>query len=323
MMFSPDDFAHLKIPLESIRSAANNFSYSLGEHLYATKYIGLLSLSGKLITICARRFKKEHEDRDELFWTEVYMLSSLKHKNLVSIIGFCDEDDEKIIIYKDPSWGISLSNYLSDPMRLTWVRRLEISVGLANVLSYIYYDEPRDFSVIHRNINCYTVLMNDDWEPMLMDWELSLKIKASERHHSFHTHTVSSVWDREGYADPTYLETNTVNHKSDIYSFGIVLFELLCGRESKIGDQDNKYLAPMAIFHYGEKILDDIIDPDLWKQMDPQSFDVFAKTAYDCLNEDRSQRPNIDEIVTRLESALKLQMDHVRLFSVSSFFNTE
>ncbi|GKE79587.1 kinase-like domain-containing protein, partial [Tanacetum coccineum] len=276
MMFSSDDFAHLKIPLQNFLIATDNFSDKNlgGEHLYAKKYWGRLLQSGELIDICVRRFKEEHEDRNELFWTEVCMLSSLKHKNIVSIIGFCDENDEKIIIYKYPSRA-SLFNYLSDPMMFTWVRRLEICVGLANMLSYIHYDELRDFSVIHRNINCYTVWINDEWEPMLVDWELSLKIKASQRHHSFHTHTVS-VWDREGYADQAYLETKSVNHKSDIYSFGIVMFELLCGRKSMADHQDNKYLTPMAIFHYREKILDEIIDPVLWKQMDPQSFHVFA-----------------------------------------------
>ncbi|GJS79714.1 kinase-like domain, phloem protein 2-like protein [Tanacetum coccineum] len=272
MMFSPDIFAHLKIPLQKILIATNYFDEEnlLGEHIYAKKYEGRLWQSDELITICVRRFKEEHEDRNELFWTEVSMLSSLKHKNIVSIIGFCDENDEKIIIYKCPSRA-SLFNYLSDPMMFTWVRRLEICVGLANMLSYIHYDELHDFSVIHRNINCYTVWINDEWEPMLVDWELSLKIKASQRHHSFHTHTVS-VWDREGYADQAYLETKSVNHKSDIYSFGIVMFELLCGRKSMADHQDNKYLTPMAIFHYREKILDEIIDPVLWKQMDPQSF---------------------------------------------------
>ncbi|PWA84413.1 protein kinase-like domain, Phloem protein 2-like protein [Artemisia annua] len=286
MMFSPDDFAHLRIPLKDIRSFTNNFSpiYLLGEHLYATKYFGHQWQCGELIHFSTRRFKTEHEDRNELFWTEVYMLSSLKHKNLVSIFGFCDEDDEKVIIYnytRLPRANLSdyrlsnfrLSNYLSDPISLTWVRRSEICVALANLLSYIYYDEPRDFSVIHRNINSYTVWISNDWKPMLTDWELSLKIKASERHHSFHTPTISSVWDREGYVDPTCLETNTVNHKSDIYSFGI---------------------------------------------MDPQSINVFAKTAYDCLNEERSERLNINEIVIRLEGALKLQMDHGSFTSIST-----
>ncbi|GKA23915.1 kinase-like domain, phloem protein 2-like protein, partial [Tanacetum coccineum] len=232
------------------------------------------------------------------------MLSSLQHKNLVSIFGFCNEVGAETIIYKCPSRG-RLEYFLSNPM-LTWVKRLDISIGIARALSYIHYDEPRDFSVIHRNISSEAIQLNNDWEPKLSQFQHSMNIKASERHHTFHS---DSVWSTKGYTDPTYVETGKVNHKSDIYSFGIVLFELLCGRKSVRDDQDNKYLTPVAIFHYREKILDGIIDPDLWKQMDPRSLNIFAETAYECLNEEQSQRPNIDQIVTRLEKALELQLE--------------
>ncbi|GJZ95677.1 kinase-like domain, phloem protein 2-like protein [Tanacetum coccineum] len=237
---------------------------------------------------------------------EISMLSNLKHKNLVSLVGFCDENDEKIIINKDDTRG-SLSNYLSDPMLLTWVRRLKICVGIAHALSNIHYDEARDFSVIHRLITSGTVVLSDDWEPKLSDFECSMKIGASERNHSFHTYTPTYV---NGYGDPTYIETKSVNHKSDIYSFGIVLFELLCGRESIIDEDDNKYLGLAAIFHYRNKILEELIDPVLWKQMDLQSFDMFAAIAYECLDEERSRRPNIDDIVPRLEKALELALEN-------------
>ncbi|GKA97183.1 hypothetical protein Tco_0825077, partial [Tanacetum coccineum] len=88
------------------------------------------------------------------------------------------------------------------------------------------------------------------------------------------------------------------------------MFELLCGRKSVIANYTNKYLALMAITHYREKKLHEIIDWDLWKQMDSQSLNIFAETAYDCLNEERSQRPNIDEIVPKLEQALKLACEN-------------
>ncbi|GKE58718.1 kinase-like domain, phloem protein 2-like protein, partial [Tanacetum coccineum] len=296
-----NEFAHLKVPLESIISVTNNFDEEnvIGENGFTKDYRGRLLWSGELIDIIARRFDN---DGEQLFWTEFSMLSTLKHKNLVSLVGFCDENDEKIIINRLETRGF-LSQYLSDPVLLTWVRRLEISVGIAHALSYIHYDEPRDFSVIHRKISSYTVLLNDDWEPNLCDFENSMKIKASQRHHSFHT---NKLWYVNGYGDPTYLETKSVNHKSDMYSFGIVLFELLCGRKSVSDDQDNKYLATLAITHYQEKKLDNIIDRDLWKQIDLHSFNTVAETAYECLDEKRSRRPNIDDIVPRLEKALKL-----------------
>ncbi|GKE32850.1 kinase-like domain, phloem protein 2-like protein [Tanacetum coccineum] len=320
-----DDLAHLKIPLEDVLSATNNFDDEnlLGEDASEKGYKGQLLLSGEVINIFARRLNKEWFDGDQQFWTEVSLLSSLKHKNLVSLVGFCDDNDEKVIIYKRET-RLSLYNYLSHSMSLTWVRRLEISVGIAQALSYIYYDESRDFGVIHRNIDSPSIQLNDDCEPKLGDFIRSMKIKASERHQSF---DIDKVWSTDGYTDPTYIETKKANHKSDIYSFGIVMFELLCGRTAVIkDDQDNKYLALVAVTHYREKKLDEIIDRDLWKQMDSdQSFNIFVETAYECLNEERSQRPNIDEIVPKLEKALKLACENrpVRplFFSLPSFYH--
>ncbi|GKC07187.1 kinase-like domain, phloem protein 2-like protein, partial [Tanacetum coccineum] len=305
MSLPSNEFAHLRVPLQNILSATNNFDEEnvISTSNFGKRYKGQLLWSGELIDITAKRFNTEWKDGEQLLSTEVSMLSNLKHKNVVSLIGFCDEKDEKIIITMYDTWGM-LIEYLSDPMLLTWVRRLEICVALAHALSYIHYDELRDFSVIHRNINGGTIGLNDNWEPKLCNFEYSLKIKASQRHHSFHT---NEPWYVNGYGDPTYIDTKSVNNKSDIYSFGIVLFELLCGRESTIDIDSNKYLAPLAITHYREKRLEEIIDWDLWKQMDSQSFDIFTETAYDCLNEERSQRPNIDEIVTRLEKALEHQ----------------
>nr|GFA92599.1 protein kinase-like domain-containing protein [Tanacetum cinerariifolium] len=214
-----DDFAHLEIPLENILTATNSFKNVVGGNGFVKYYKGELLLSGELINILAERLNKEWFDGERQFWMEVSLLSSLKHKNLISLVRFCDDNDEKVIIYKSETRA-SLSKYLSDSMSLTWVRRLEISVGIAHALSYIHYDE-----------------------------------------------------------------------------------------KSVTQFQDNKYLAPVAIFHYREKTLDDIINPDLWKQMDRRSLNVFAEIAYDCLNEERYQRPNIDETVTRLKKALELQLE--------------
>ncbi|GJY16010.1 kinase-like domain, phloem protein 2-like protein, partial [Tanacetum coccineum] len=314
---SPNHLAHLRIPFEDIESATNYFAEEnvIDTDGFGKSYKGQFVWSGELIDITAQRLinNKWDDEKEQKFWTDISMLSSLKHENVVSIVGFCNEVGAETIIYKCSYRG-RLENYLSDPMLLTWVKRLEISIGAAHAISYIHYDETRDFSVIHQNISSYTVRLNNDFEPKLSEFHHSLKIKASERHNSFHT---DSVWSRKGYTDPTCLETNIEGHKSDIYSFGIVLFELLCGRKSVSDDQDNKYLAPVAIFHYREKTLDGIIDPDLWKQMDPRSLNMFTEIAYDCLNEKRSQRPNVDEIVTRLEKALELQLERendVRLF---------
>ncbi|GKD32751.1 kinase-like domain, phloem protein 2-like protein [Tanacetum coccineum] len=288
MSLPSNEFAHLQVPLQNILSTTNNFAQENGirEYGFVKEYKGQLLWSGELIHITARRFNKEETDREQLFWTEISMLSNLKHKNLVSLVGFCDENDEKIIIIRNETARGMLVEYLSDSMMLTWVRRLEICVGVAHALSYIHYDEPRDFSVIHRHIDSSRVQLNDNWEPKLGSFECSMKIKASQRHHSFHTNRLEYV-----------------NGKSII-------------------DSDaNKNLAPLAVTHYREKKLENMIDHDLLKQMDLHSFNMFAEIAYECLDEKRSQRPNIDDIVPRLEKALESARENrpVRLLNFISF----
>ncbi|GKD14371.1 kinase-like domain, phloem protein 2-like protein [Tanacetum coccineum] len=245
-MSSLNDLAHLKIPLENILSATNNFDDEniVRVNGFSKDYMGHLFWSGELIDVAARRLNKEREDGEQEFWMEISLLSSLKHKNLAPILGFCDENDEKIIIKKLQGRG-SLRNYIEDPLLLTWVKRLKICVGLAHALSYIHYDEPRDFSIIHRNIDSCTVLLNDNWEPMLSYFELSMKIKASQRHHSFQT---DKVWSANG---------KTISDKQYKYLAPFFL------------KREKEYLAPLAIFQYREKTLYDIIDRDLWKQIDP------------------------------------------------------
>ncbi|GKC80206.1 kinase-like domain, phloem protein 2-like protein [Tanacetum coccineum] len=275
-MSSIDDFAHLKISLKDILFATYNFSEKnhISSSRIAKTYKGQIRRwSHKRIKIDAERYYTKEE---EMFWMQLFTLSSLKHQNLRSLVGFCDEDDEKIIIYRHETTRGMLNQYLSDPLLLTWVQRLKICVGLAKALSYIHYDETRDFSVIHRMINSFAVQLDTDWEPKLYHFGHSMKIKASQRHHSFHTNLK--------YVD---------------------------GESIIKDDEDEEYLDRLAITHYRKKELDKIIDSKLWKQMDLHSFNMFAEIAYECLDEERSRRPNIDVIAPRLEKALELARENM------------
>ncbi|XP_024984270.1 uncharacterized protein LOC112520203 [Cynara cardunculus var. scolymus] len=307
-----DYYVHLQIPLQDIASATNNFAIEnlVGKGEFGKFYKGQLILrSGheSLINIVARRLDRSNGGRHEYikdqFWTEISMLFRLKHQNLVSFVGFCDEDGEKIVITKYAVNG-SLDKYLNSPT-LTWMQRLRICVDAARALNYIHYDTRHNFRVIHRNIKSSTILLDENWDARLSGFELS----TATRRQRF---VLSPVCGTFGYLDPVHTETGSVTQKSDVYAFGVVLFEVLCGRKAQIYSKDNRpeYLAPLATKHYEDKSLDEIIDPDLRKQMDRQSLSIFSHTAYQCLNRQRAQRPNMEDVVKTLEKASQLQWKH-------------
>ncbi|GJZ98573.1 kinase-like domain-containing protein [Tanacetum coccineum] len=302
MSSSIQNLDHLRISLEDILEATNHFSNEnlIRQGGFGKIYKGTLLRSGEMIDIVARRLDTKYGQGSKEFWTEISMLSNLKHKNVVSLIGLCDEKNEKIVINKYEAKG-SLDNYLSN-QSIRWLERLEICVGIAHALSYIYYDVGRDFSVIHRNIKSSKILLDGNYEPKLAGFELSMTTVASRRDRL----CIDDACGSTGYVDPTYAKTGSVTHKSDIYSFGVVLFEVLSGKKA-ITDKRNIKLAKKAKSCYENEQLDDLIKPYLREQMYGESYKIFSETAYDCLKEHREGRPSIHQVVMKLEKALDLQ----------------
>ncbi|GKE29949.1 kinase-like domain-containing protein [Tanacetum coccineum] len=209
-MPSPIEFAHLQIPLKKIVKATNNFDDEnlIGQGGFGRVYKGNLLQSGQSINIVARRLHHDYGQGDIEFWTEIMMLASLKHENVVSIVGFCDENDEKIIINKYEAKG-SLDKYISSA-NLTWIQRLQICVDVARVLKYIHYDDGHDFSLIHRNIKSSKILLDDNWKPKLYGFQTSLKNTKARRHRILLAEVIGTI----GYVDLMYEKTGFVTHKS-------------------------------------------------------------------------------------------------------------
>ncbi|KAI3810574.1 hypothetical protein L1987_20194 [Smallanthus sonchifolius] len=297
-------FVHLQIPLEKVLEATNNFHHDniIGHGGFGPAYKGQLLRSGELMKIAVLRLDRKHGEGDIEFWTEITVLSDLKHPNLVSIVGFCDEKDEKIIITTYEARG-SLKEHLNSS-NLTWTQRLKICVGVARALSYLHYDEGRGYGVVHLNINSSTILLDKNWEAKLSGFKVSIKQPVNRMDQVVLSEPIGTI----GYMDPTIEKTKGVTNKSDIYSFGVVLFEILCGREAYMKNEANRFLARLAKYHYENKTLNDIIHPDLRNQTSLLSLVKYSKVAYSCLKEERTHRPDTNSIVKKLEKALELQL---------------
>lgn len=302
-----ENFREYRLRFESIKLATNNFAKGnyIAEGGFGKVYRGELVDSNGPTVVAVKRVYNFNDQTDVSFWNEIKLLSSYRHRNMVSFVGFCYESKERIIVYEYAPNG-SLDRYLHDP-NLTWIQRLNICLGAARGLEYLHDPRGTHKRVLHRDIKSANILLDEKWNAKVADFGLFKYCPASEEH-SIH---FSNAKGTLGYCAPEYAETMILTKESDVYSFGVVLFEVLCSRSC----YDNRYRNEKQTFphlvkkYYQEKTLDKIIDGKLKQQMEQNSFDTFVKLACQCLEEDRTLRPPMALVVKMLAKALKHQED--------------
>ncbi|KAL4578257.1 hypothetical protein LXL04_014377 [Taraxacum kok-saghyz] len=298
----------LRLPFKDIEVATRNFTTIIGTGGYGDVYKGELLLSGKLTSVAVKRLPNNNQSGQGLkeFLTEIHLLSQYKHPNLVSLLGYCKEGDEKIIVYEYAEHG-SLDMYLSmtnTTFQVPWKQRVSICIDAAKGLDYLHNHVAKNRRVIHRDIKSANILLDHKWRGMISDFGLAKIGRVNEDESYLITH----VGGTHGYCDPAYINTGILTKESDVYSFGVVLFEVLCGRPCFMNVNDEtRFLAQLAQTRYEKGKLIDIIDIDLRRQMDRDSLNMVADIAYQCLHKNRRRRPSMGLVVKKLEKALKLQ----------------
>ncbi|CAH1427533.1 unnamed protein product [Lactuca virosa] len=299
-----EEFQHLKIQLEDIKSATGNFDRNnvIGKGGFGMVYKGVLSNYKDRQMVAVKRLDRCYGQGDPEFFKEILMLSRYTHENLISLVGFCEDDGEKILVYEHAYHG-SLDCHLSSTT-LTWRQRLKICLAAAIGLCYLHDPNETQHRIIHRDIKSSNILLDENWNAKVSDMGLS-KIGPANQKHTF---LVSNVVGTFGYVDPTYAEKSILTKESDVYSFGVVLFEVLCGRlcfEYNNGHCES--LVRMWKKRCKQKKLDEIIFKDLKQQMDLNSLETFSDIAYQCLQNSREERPKMYHVVEKLEIALRFQ----------------
>jgi serine/threonine protein kinase len=231
------------------------------------------------------------------------MLSLYHHDNIVSLLGFCDECGEMILVYEYASKR-SLDLYLNDK-HLTWVQRLEICIGAARGLAYLHNPGQSQQRVLHRDIKSSNILLDENWNARIADFGLSKFGPANQPY----TFLVSNGVGTIGYCDPLYVESGLLTKESDVYSFGVVLFEMLCGRLCIRNKQDERQpLTALVRKCYKQNTVDEIVYGNIKDEINPHSLKAFTTIAYQCLKRGREQHPLMTKVVKVLESALQLQV---------------
>ncbi|KAG5614592.1 hypothetical protein H5410_014416, partial [Solanum commersonii] len=306
---TPDMNLGLKISFAEILHATNKFDpkFMIGEGGFGKVYKGTLH-SG--VKVAVKRSEAGHGQGLMEFQTEIMLLSKIRHQHLVSLIGYCDERDEMILVYEFMAKG-TLREHLyssnedldksSSRPKLSWDQRLQICIGAANGLQYLHAGLPEP--TIHRDIKSTNILLDEDYVAKVADFGLSKSGQPEE------THIVTDVKGSFGYLDPEYLKSMQLTQKSDVYSFGVVLLEVLCARPAvdNMLPRNQMNLAEWGLSWLKENQIEKIIDPFLVGNINPNSLRKFGETAEKCLQENGTDRPKMMDVLWDLDYARQLQ----------------
>uniref|UniRef100_A0A7N0TDY4 Protein kinase domain-containing protein n=2 Tax=Kalanchoe fedtschenkoi TaxID=63787 RepID=A0A7N0TDY4_KALFE len=294
----------LKIPMAEILRSTNGFDESLviGKGGFGRVYRGRLEDGTE---VAVKRSQPGHGQGLSEFYTEIIVLTKIRHLHLVSLIGYCDEMSEMILVYEFMEKGTLREHLYGDSEEpgtyLSWEKRLEICIGAAKGLHYLHAETVG--GIIHRDVKSTNILLDGNYVAKVADFGLS-SILLDE---SFvNTGVIRGSF---GYMDPESVTTFQVTQKSDVYSFGVVLLEVVCAREALNNalPKEEINLAEWGMSWHKKGQLERIIDPVLAGKIDPNSLRVFGDTAAKCLRASGVDRPRMGEVVQDLEYSLRLQ----------------
>ncbi|XP_026401838.1 probable serine/threonine-protein kinase PBL15 isoform X2 [Papaver somniferum] len=295
--------------LSELRAVTQNFSsnFLLGEGGFGTVHKGFVDenlrprlkaqpVAVKLLDIAGLQGHRE-------WLAEVIFLGQLRHPHLVKLIGYCSEDEERLLVYEFMPLG-SVENHLFKRISVSmpWSTRLKISIGAAKGLAFLHGAEA---PVIYRDFKTSNVLLDSNFNAKLSDFGLAkMGPEGSE------THVTTRVMETYGYAAPEYVNTGHLTTRSDVYSFGVVLLELLTGRRSmeksrpKLEQNLVDFAKPCLT---SSRRLRCIMDPKLGGQYSIKGAREIAALAFKCVSPNPKDRPRMQTVVQILESLQNLR----------------
>ncbi|KAM3749626.1 hypothetical protein ACB098_05G200500 [Castanea mollissima] len=288
----------LLFDLATIKAATNKFSEDnkLGKGGFGEVYKGTLSNGQE---IAAKMLSKNSTQGAEEFKNEVAILAKLQHRNLVRLFGFCLEGEEKILVYEYVP-NKSLDYFLNDPKKqriLNWSMRYKIIGGIARGILYLHEDSR--LRIIHRDLKVSNILLDENMNPKISDFGLA-RIFGNDQTLE-NTHKIAGTY---GYMPTEYAMYGQFSIKTDIFSFGILLLEILCGKKntSFYTSDATENLLSYAWKHWKGGTSLELLDPTIRDSYSKIEVNRCIHIALLCVQENPAERPTMDSIILMLNS---------------------
>ncbi|KAJ9164409.1 hypothetical protein P3X46_023987 [Hevea brasiliensis] len=294
--------------------ATRVFKEELGSGAFGTVYKGVLGSEntefvavkklGKVVTVT---------EGEKEFESELSSIGRTNHKNLVKLLGFCNEKQNRLLVYEYMSNGC-LANFLFGDSRLEWFRRTQIAFGVARGLSYLH--EECSTQIIHCDVKPQNILLDETLTARISDFGLAKLLKTDQ------SRTFTAIRGTKGYVAPEWFKSMPITAKVDVYSFGILLLELICCRrnfEMDLKEENVMILADWAYDCYKEGKVHLLVEDDEEAMSDMKRVEKFVMVAIWCIQEDPSLRPAMKKVVLMLEGAVHVPIppDPASFISIS------
>ncbi|XP_018510130.1 G-type lectin S-receptor-like serine/threonine-protein kinase At1g61500 [Brassica rapa] len=286
--------------INTIQTATNNFSLSnkIGQGGFGSVYKGKLQ-DGKEIAV--KRLSSSSGQGKEEFLNEIVLISKLQHKNLVRVLGYCIKEEERILIYEF-MLNKSLDTFLFDSRKKVetdWPKRFNIIQGIARGLLYLHRDSR--LRVIHRDLKVSNILLDEKMNPKISDFGLARMYQGTE-----YLDNTRRVVGTLGYMAPEYAWTGAFSEKSDIYSFGVLLLEIVSGEKISRFSYDGKNLLAYAWEFWSENRGTDLLDQDVAGSCPPCEVGRCVQIGLLCVQHQPADRPNTLELLSMLTTTSDL-----------------
>lgn len=295
------DICHFKstwknFTLSELKDATNNFSQEnvIGKGGYAKVYKGCLP-DGQLVAI-KQLNKGTDEDQIIGFLSEIGTIAHVNHPNTAKLIGFGVEGGTYLVLQLSPLGSLG-SLLRGSKEKLSWAVRYKIILGTAAGLRYLHENCQR--RIIHRDIKADNILLTDDFEPQICDFGLAKWLPNEWTHHN-----IPKFEGTFGYFAPEYFMHGIVDEKTDVFSFGVLLLELITGHEAL--DQSQKSLVLWSKPLLDDNNVKELVDPSLDGNYDPKEMDRVIFTASLCIELSSILRPRMSQVLTLLRGENKI-----------------
>ncbi|KAL1221648.1 putative leucine-rich repeat receptor-like protein kinase [Cardamine amara subsp. amara] len=286
----------IRFTYSEVQEMTNNFERALGEGGFGVVYHGFVNGTQQ---VAVKLLSQSSSQGYKHFKAEVELLMRVHHINLVSLVGYCDEGNHLALIYEYMPNG-DLKHHLLGKRGgfvLSWESRLKIAVDAAIGLEYLHTGcKP---PMVHRDIKTTNILLDEHFQAKLADFGLSRSFSDGSE-----SYVSTVVAGTPGYLDPEYYQTNWLTEKSDIYSFGIVLLEIITNRPIIQQSREISHLVEWISFMITKGDLRNIMDPNLHQNYDNSSVWKAIEIAMSCVSPSSTRRPNMSRVANDLKECL-------------------